>query len=227
MRIVTYPISGGGASPLINRISQQENYSLTASDLEGITKIGAYAFYNDIKLQSIEIPSSVTTLEDACFFSVQSLKSIIIPNTVTTMGASVFYNARNTESVVLPSNITTIPSNTFNGCTNLKNIVIPSTVISISTGAFRNCPSLKSITIPQGVTSIGNYALELGDTQEEDKATITFLSSTPCTVTSNTFKTTTLKNILVPYSADHSILNAYKSATNWSAFADYIIESEA
>ena len=30
--------------------------------------------------------------------------------------------------------------------------------------------------------------------------------------------------IYVPYSDDHSILNAYKAATNWSTFASYMQE---
>ena len=34
----------------------------------------------------------------------------------------------------------------------------------------------------------------------------------------------TVKPIYVSYSADHSILNAYKAADNWSTYADYIFE---
>jgi hypothetical protein len=32
------------------------------------------------------------------------------------------------------------------------------------------------------------------------------------------------KKIYVPYSADHSILNAYQTKTNWSTYASYIVE---
>lgn len=33
--------------------------------------------------------------------------------------------------------------------------------------------------------------------------------------------------IYVPYSQDHSILNAYKTASNWSTYANQMIEMEA
>ena len=41
---------------------------------------------------------------------------------------------------------------------------------------------------------------------------------------SNIFTVNSGVRIFDPYSADHSILNAYKTATNWTDYASYIVE---
>lgn len=75
-------------------------------------------------------------------------------------------------------------------------------------------------TIPSTVTSTSsNTFLACGYPEFH------FLGTTPPTAGASTIftKSDDLK-IYVPYSVDHSVLNAYKTATNWSTFADYIYE---
>jgi hypothetical protein len=69
------------------------------------------------------------------------------------------------------------------------------------------------------VTSIGYQALAIGTNSK--KTTITFLRTTPPTITTSTFTTSYLNKIIVP----KGCADAYKSATNWSNFADYIEEA--
>lgn len=98
-------------------------------------------------------------------------------------------------------------------------------VTTIGNYAFRYCTSLALITIPDSVTSIGNYAF--GNCTS--LATFHINATSPPTLSSIAFNssgiTTTTGSIKVPFSFDHSILNAYKTATNWSNFADIISES--
>ena len=109
----------------------------------------------------------------------------------------------------------------FYSCSSLTSITIPNTVTSIGNSAFSSCFSLTSITIPDGVTSIGNSALEIGT--YGNKATITMLPTTPPTISVSTFSKDKLNKIIVPAGTG----DTYKSATNWSAFADYIEEATA
>lgn len=50
----------------------------------------------------------------------------------------------------------------------------------------------------------------------------------PTLANSNVFNgmSTNYYKIYVPYSADHSILEAYKTATNWSTYAAIMVEEE-
>ena len=76
-------------------------------------------------------------------------------------------------------------------------------------------------SIPSTVTSIGTSAFGACHSVAEYH----FLSTTPPTLASNSF-TSILADckIYVPYSADHSILEAYQTATNWSTYASYMVE---
>lgn len=98
----------------------------------------------------------------------------------------------------------------------ITSIEIPNGVTSIENQGFYYCDSLTSITIPNSVTSIGWNALKIGNAN--NKATITVKSITPPTIQSSTFNSSYLNKIYVPSES----VEAYKTATNWVNFADYI-----
>ena len=102
----------------------------------------------------------------------------------------------------------------------LASIEIPQGVTRIGNYAFYYCTSLASITIPQGVTSIGNNAFRSIGTDTAGSV-ITMLDSTPPTLTSNAFQSAYIKKIIVPQGS----LTAYQTATNWSAYAQYMEEA--
>ena len=148
---------------------------------DGVTSIGAYAFYDCSSLTSITIPSIVTSIGNSAFDGCRSLKSITIPdsvtsignsafeacnslssitlsNNITSIGAAAFYDCSSLTSITLPDSVTSIGGSAFHSCSNLKSITIPDSVTSIESAVFYNCTSLTSITIPDSVTSIGSYA---------------------------------------------------------------------
>lgn len=122
-----------------------------------VKTVGQYAFYHNLYLENVTIPSSVTTIENGAF-SECSLMSLNIPDSVTTIGADAFSANFELSSVKLPKNLTEISYGLFSGCEALENITMPSKVASISSDAFSNCLSLESITIPDSVTTIYDYA---------------------------------------------------------------------
>lgn len=93
---------------LHNIVSGSEPFSLTASDLYGITKIKDYAFYSS-KLESIEIPETVTSIGWHAFeFSIY-LDVVTIPSSVTVIGWEAFKYAQ-ANKVYMNANVTTLPS---------------------------------------------------------------------------------------------------------------------
>ena len=124
---------------------------------DGVTSIGAYAFYNCISLTDITIPDSVTSIGYAALAGCVNLTSITIPKNVTSIGNSAFYGCGLT-SITIPKNVTSIGDSVFESCPNLTDITIPDSVTSIGNSAFNSCISLTSIMIPDSVTSIEEWA---------------------------------------------------------------------
>ena len=109
------------------------------------TDIGNQAFYGCGSLQSMTIPSGVTTIGTSVFLLCTSLTTVAIPDSVTTIYGDCFRNCTHLNYVRLPSTITTLPTNVFYNCTNLETITIPAFVTSIKGSAFYGCTGLKHI----------------------------------------------------------------------------------
>ena len=120
--------------------------------------IGGKAFADCNWITSINIPNSVTSIEESAFSGCTGLTNIEIPNSVTNIGNSAFSGCTGLTSIEIPNSVTNIGSSTFSGCTGLTSIEIPNSVTNIGSSAFENCTGLTSIVIGENVTSIENYA---------------------------------------------------------------------
>ena len=125
---------------------------------EGVTTIGAYAFYYCDSLTSVTIPDSVITIGEGAFRSCFSLTSVTIPDGVITIGNSAFSGCDSMTSVEIGNSVTTIDERAFYYCDGLTSVTIPDSVITIGNSAFYDCDRLISVTIPNSVTSIGSSA---------------------------------------------------------------------
>lgn len=122
------------------------------------------------------------------------------------------------KSIVIPPNITVISNWDFYQ-SQLESVTLPDTLTTIQIHAFRNA-KLKSVTIPASVTSIGDTAFYNNGNQF---TTAVLLPTTPPTCdSSKIFVSNANLKIYVPYSSDHSILDAYKAS--WTALTSKIYE---
>jgi len=120
------------------------------------------------------------------------------PHVRTKIGQYEFADDTSLTIYDIPKTATSINTHAFDGCSNLVSVKIPDSVIHIWDYAFYRCSSLETVIIRGTSTELGG---------------------------SNVFNSTSSSlKIYVPYSADHSVLNSYKSATNWSSHADKIFE---
>ena len=122
---------------------------------ETVSCIGASAFDECIALKSIKIPEGVTEIEEFTFSGCRSLENITIPDSVTSIGTCAFQHCNNLTSITIPDGVTYIADCAFIGCSSLTSITIPDSVEDIEDEAFCDCSSLTSIIIPDGVTRIG------------------------------------------------------------------------
>lgn len=125
---------------------------------DGVTSIGKYAFYLCNSLTNVTLPNSVTSIGTWAFYGCNGLTSITIPNSVTSIGYKAFENCTSLNNVTIPNSVTEIGESAFYNCTSLTNVTISNSVTEIGLGVFYGCSSLKSMTIPDSVKSIGQAA---------------------------------------------------------------------
>ena len=136
-------------------------YSIKKIDLdEGITYIGAYAFHDCGRLNSIRIPDSVKTVGDDAFYNCFFLQYIEFPEDPVYIGKSAFSRCSFLKEISLPKGIKEISYGMFRDCWRLKKVDIPDGVISIGGDAFEGCTALEEIYIPTSVKTIGQGAFE-------------------------------------------------------------------
>ena len=192
--------------------------SLTSITIpNGVKSIKHYAFYGCSSLTSITIPSSVTVIGGSAFDGCSKLTSIIIPNGVTSVESETFRNCVRLTSITIPDGVTSISNYIFMGCESLTNIVIPDGVTSIGADAFYEC-SLTSITIPDGVTNIGSSAFNFCTSL----TSVILLPTTPPTLGYDVFNNTPSTLVLT---VPKGTLEAYKTASRWSVYANKMVEA--
>ena len=127
--------------------------------------IGSYMFYNPdyspispCAISKINLPNSVTGIEEGAFKSCTSLTDINIPDAVKSIEPETFSGCTRLTDINIPNSVTSIGYEAFYNCTRLTDINIPNSVTSIERSTFYSCTSLTDINIPNSVTSIGEQA---------------------------------------------------------------------
>lgn len=218
-----------------------------ATICNGITTLRDNMFTYDYNLETVSIPSSVTVIEPSVFSDCTRLKSADLPNGLTSIGQAAFRNDFLLENVSIPDTVTSIGERAFAFCTNLKSAVVPNGVTILEYGVFDQCYDMNSVSIPESVTILrqnvfGNNAcltsVRLPSSLKQIGGSAFYncysmkeyhmTATTPPTLDSTNAFTGIASDcvIYVPYSSDHSVLEAYKNATNWSVYAGYMQEEQ-
>lgn len=174
------------------------------------------------KISNIMVPSQFG--EDRGIFACSGIKEISLPNLKWSTASELFYGCTYLTTVDLPlytgySSTANegYSSGTFWKCGNLINVNIPS-LKRIGIYDFYECRKLEKLEIPS-VTFIGGNAFGYCDALT---ALIINRPTPPTLDNINAFSNTPIQKgtgyIYVPDSA----VNTYKTATNWSSFANQI-----
>ena len=138
------------------------NYHNNTDTLLPVTSISYSAFKDCVNLNSITIPSSITTIHEGAFERCDGLTRVNITdleawckiiflefgNRSTNPLACahhLYLNGSEVTDLIIPNSVTTINWCAFEGCSGLTSVTIPSTVTDIGLYSFWNCPNLTSI----------------------------------------------------------------------------------
>lgn len=181
-----------------------------------ITTIGKGSFQESYLKGSVIMPSTLVEIKEAAFKKTQ-ITNIVLNEGLETIGNSAFSESL-IETLIIPNSVTSLGESFCYSCSKLNKVVIPNGLTTLPLSSFQSCSNLTSLTIPSSITEISTRALQIGSSS--NKATIVIKSETPSTITTTTFNKSYLNKIIVPKGTSAT----YKSATNWSTFADYIFE---
>ena len=119
-------------------------------------------------IKKVIVGEGITTFENRTFRKFHALETIELPSTLTTIGVNgkgnddttgtaVFQGCENLKNIVIPESVTIIDKGTFYGCSSLESINIPSGVTRIEESSLR-ATGLKKVEFHAGVTYFGEQA---------------------------------------------------------------------
>lgn len=214
---------------------------------DGVERIDYGAFQYCHSLSYVHFPDTLTNIREYAFRYCYPLHDLRLPDNLTNLGEYAFNECFGIEEVRLPGSITSCGGYVFHTCRNLRKITIPENWTSIPNGLCYRCYALESIEIPERITHIGDEAFyecyRLTEVKfHADIATIRsgsfrycramrdyycYRTTPPSLTSSNVFNDIPGSCVIwVPKSTDRTVLTAYKTASNWSNYANYMKEME-
>ena len=109
-------------------------------DGKTVTAIGDFAFYNNDKIRSIELPDTILTIGECAFADSDNLNTVIVGKSCQSIDVQAFEGCVSLKKIdISDSKIETIGDLAFSGCLYLSKFDPPSTLTEIGTDAFNEC----------------------------------------------------------------------------------------
>ena len=109
-----------------------------------VKEIGTSAFFNCVKLKTIDIPSTIEKVGDRAFQGTSITQASV---NASIMGKYIFCNANSLEKVVIGENVTKLGGNLFVNCNNLSDLTILTSKADINNDLLQTTAALKEIKV--------------------------------------------------------------------------------
>lgn len=172
----------------------QEVLAIPVGEPGGSDKPVSHTSCFDGSFEGDFIDNDITSLRYGAFAECKKITNLSLPNCTTIGGNYAFYYMENAEEILLPNVTGGVFVATFNFCSKAEIIDLRSLGgVLFDNNCFRYCSNLETLI--------------LGGTTINTLANTNVFGGTPATM-----------SIYVP----HDLVDAYKSATNWTTYADRI-----
>ncbi len=139
-----------------------ENTELESINIpKSVEKIGAYAFSNCQKIQSVKFSKGLKTIGEGAFSGCKNIPSVTIPDSVTKIGTSAFDDCTGIKSLKLGRSVKSIGRMAFFYCRRIKSLSFPDSLTTIGESAFAHCHKLKTVKCGKGLRSIDGLAFDV------------------------------------------------------------------
>lgn len=193
-----------------------------------IKTIGSYTFSSYTALETITIESGASGISvgQSAFGGLKALTNFNVdPACFVSLGFGSFGNFKLFNEITF-QNVTSVGVRAFQGAT-ISKIKLPSveTMAASSNydGIFSFCPNLVLVDLGENCSSIGNESLGRGVGTSGKNITLICRASIPPTLGGSIISTSLVKATIGEIYVPDESVEAYKTATNWSAFADIIL----
>ena len=120
---------------------------------------GTGAFQGNTDITSVDLGSTLTTINDHAFKGCSNLVSVTGGSSVNWIGGWAFEGC-GLKNFTWPKGMTYVEDGVFYNCKNLITVALPQGLTKINQKAFWNCSSLQYLTIPASVTEFGDHWLD-------------------------------------------------------------------
>ena len=214
------------------------SHTLTEFEEDGVTTMRSYAFHRNDTIESVNLPA-LKTVSQYAFSGCTNLNNVNVQS-VETIDTRGFENCRSLSSVGYDS-LTRINQYAFNGCSSL-NSIDTSKVTTTGNYAFQDsgigkielplCTSLGTYTgsgqrmsiidISKNITIAGNKF-----NNANGLVHLILRSDTLCSLSaSSAFTNTPIAKGIGWIYVPTDLVSTYKTATNWSTYADQIVSTD-
>lgn len=129
----------GSTTKKVTRIDNMAFYSLSNINSvklpEGLEEIGAFAFAKCVQLKTVNLPTTLKTLETGAFHGCEALAEL---------------------DTLDGTQLTAIPEWCFWGCTSLTKLTVPAHIKTLGEAAFFGCTGLTEVKLADGVETLGD-----------------------------------------------------------------------
>lgn len=193
---------------------------ITEINAPSLSSLGAQAF-NSSKVKRIISLGNITSIPDRCFGYCTGLETVILPSSVTSIEQGGFMNNESLTTINL-NNITSIGNSVFNSC-NLLNINVSnlSNIITLGGGVFERCYNIYGeLNLPK-LVSAGNNCFDSCGSITKVKC-IGKLTSIPERFIPRVANgTSSLTEVYLPYECISLGVNAFHRCGNLTTIKQY------
>ena len=120
-----------------------------------VTGIADEAFSNCIRIQGVELPTTMFYIGERAFYRCTDLRIIEMPKTLTSIGASAFEGCTSLIDVVMPNSVTEMGANAFKDCSEMRHIVISHGLTETASVQYFGCHAFDGYEQLKYVTFFG------------------------------------------------------------------------
>lgn len=202
-------IKGDGEDGVLAMVEK----TVTEFSNEDVTKIGDYSFYDNRVLSVLNTPN-VERVGVGAFTRCTGLNAIDMPK-CKIIGSQSFTSCNGVKSFNMPL-LEEVPQGALNSMTTLTEVNLSSLKVA-GTQSFYFCSSLTNVDFLQ-LESIGQHAFN-----QTKMTTLIIRTNAVCTLEhTNAFLNSPIVRGTGYVYVPKELVDSYKSATNWSAYADQI-----